>query len=196
MKKIRFISILLLFACLFLVSCKTKENEELVNPNIDPTSKIGVIYFSCSSHTKNVALAIASYYNVEPLEIIPSKAYTTNDLNYNNSSSRVALENSDDSARPKIKNTFNIDNFDTIFLGYPIWYGKAPKIIYTFVESYALKNKTIIPFCTSASSPIGSSAKNLESLNGGIWLKGKRFGQSFNQNEVTQFLDSLKTKKS
>ena len=90
---------------------------------------------------------------------MPETPYTSDDLNYSDSSTRATREQNDDSARPAISGyVVNIEQYDVVFLGYPIWWGQAPKIMYTFVESYNLSGKTIVPFCTSGSSPVGSSA--------------------------------------
>lgn len=147
-----------------------------------------VVYFSCTGNTESIAKTIAEVSNSDIFEIIPTVPYTNDDLNYNNDNSRTSIEQNDSSARPEISVTFeNIQDYDTIYLGYPIWWGQAPKIMYTFIESYDFTNKTIIPFCTSASSSIGSSATNLKkSCNGdAIWLDGKRFKGSENTTDIS-----------
>ena len=87
----------------------------------------------------------------------------------------------------------NMDDYEIVFIGYPIWHGQAPKIIYTFIESYDFSDKIIVPFCTSGSSPIGSSASNLHSLASGgtTWLDGMRFSGNASKLDVTKWIDSL-----
>lgn len=99
----------------------------------------------------------------------------------------------DASARPAISGSIsNMEQYDVIFLGYPIWWGQAPKIIYTFLESYDLGGKTIVPFCTSGSSGIGSSASNLHSLaSSATWLNGQRFSGGASRSTVESWVNGL-----
>lgn len=164
------------------------------NPSINnPTTRtFKVIYFSCTNNTKKVATKIAEYLDCDIEEIIPLEPYTDEDLTYQNNSSRATIEQRDPLARPQIKNTINIDDVNTIFLGYPIWWGGLPKIIYTFLESYNLENYTIIPFCTSGSTSISSSIneiKNLAKL--AEVLDGKRFTSNVTTTEIKNFIDNL-----
>ena len=125
--------------------------------------------------------------------IMPETPYTTADLNYGDDSSRTTREQNDPSARPAISGAVeNMADYDVIFLGYPIWWGQAPKILYTFVESYDLSGKTIIPFCTSGSSGIGSSAENLSAgAAGAVWLPGHRFSAGASRDTVVSWLQGL-----
>jgi len=167
--------------------------DVIVEPTPTPnTSKILVAYFSCTNTTENVANYIADMTNADEHEILAAVPYTEEDLKYY-TDCRADKEQADASARPAIANSIsNLEQYDTIFLGYPIWHGQAPKIIYTFLESYDFSGKTIIPFCTSHSSGIGSSDTNLHSLaNSAEWISGKRFGGSASQTEISQWVDSL-----
>lgn len=122
-----------------------------------------VVYFSCTGYTKKMANTIKDKLNLDIFEIVPKTLYTEEDLNWMNKESRSSIEMSDMNSRPEILNKIdNIDEYDTIFIGYPIWWGKAPTIINTFLESYNLENKTIIPFATYHSSGIGESDKYLK----------------------------------
>ena len=143
----------------------------------DGPSDILVAYFSCTNHTAQIAEAIAEATGATLYRILPEIPYTAADLNYSDSSTRATAEQSDPNARPGISDALeNMADYDVIFLGYPIWWGQAPKIMYTFVEAYDLSGKTIIPFCTSGSSPIGSSATNLsKSAPNAEWKEGRRF---------------------
>jgi len=163
----------------------------------DDETKILVAYFSATNTTKCVAQYIADAQDANLYEIIPAIPYTSADLNYNNSSSRTSLEINDPSARPEISGSVdNMEDYDIVFLGYPILWGQAPRIISTFLESYDFNGKTIVPFCTSASSGIGSSARNLHSLtDGASWLDGQRFSGSASQSTVQTWVNGLNLKK-
>ena len=119
--------------------------------------------------------------------------YTSEDLNYSNSDCRANQEQNDPTTRPAISGSVeNMEDYEVIFLGYPIWWGDAPKIISTFLETYDFDGKTIVPFCTSGSSSIGSSADDLDALTqGAAWLEGQRFSGSASQGTVSQWVDSL-----
>ncbi len=150
-----------------------------------------VAYFSVTNNTKKLAQYAKSHLDSDIFDIVPEVAYTSEDINYNDSNSRANKEQNDDQARPKIKYKIeDISKYDTIVLGYPIWWGQAPKIMYTFVESYNLEGKTILPFCTSGSSPIGSSATNLaKSASKANWLEGMRFSASTSEETFNNWLD-------
>lgn len=175
----------------------TKENTQEKIPQSSSGDSNGkstlVVYFSATGTTKNVAEVIAEYIDADIYEIIPEEAYTESDLNYSNSNSRTTIEQNDDSARPKISNLpESIRQYDTIILGYPIWHGQASRIISTFLEAYDFGGKTIIPFCTSHSSGIGSSDANLYSLaSGAEWISGMRFAGDASKESITEWIDSL-----
>lgn len=170
--------------------CSNNNNSSSSNEN---KNHISVSYFSITGYTEIVANTIANYLNADSFEIIAKDPYEDEDLQYNDTC-RSAVEQNDDSARPEILNSVtNISNYDVIFLGYPIWYSKAPRIIYTFLESYDFSNKTIIPFCTSDNSPIGETATNLYSLTTGAqWNEGKRFSHEDNEEYILNWVNSLK----
>ena len=156
-------------------------------------SRTLVAYFSATNNTENIANHIAAIRSADLYEIVPETPYTSADLNYNDNSSRANQEQNDPAARPAISgNVENMAQYDVIFLGYPIWHGQAPRIISTFLESYDLTGKTIVPFCTSGSSPIGSSARNLQSLaSGAAWLEGQRFSGSASRDTVASWVNGL-----
>ena len=159
----------------------------------DDGSKVLVAYFSCTGSTEKIADHIASALGVTPYRITPETPYTSADLNYNDSSTRATREQNDPIARPAISGTVeNMTDYDVIFLGYPIWWGQAPKIMYTFVESHNLSGKTIVPFCTSGSSGIGSSATNLSaSAPSATWLAGNRFSGGASRDSVVSWINGL-----
>lgn len=152
-----------------------------------------VVYFSATGNTQGIAEMIAELTGAELYEIQPQEPYTDEDLDYGNSESRTSIEADDPSARPQIAEELpDLSGVTTLYIGYPIWHGQAPKILYTFVEGCDLDGITIVPFCTSASSGIGSSAENLaEAAGAGTWLDGERFSASASEDEVAQWLEEL-----
>lgn len=156
-------------------------------------TKVLVAYFSATGTTEGVAEHIANGLNADIYEIVPEEPYTDADLNYNDNNSRTTIEMNDPSARPAISGSVdNMDQYDIVFLGYPIWWGEAPRIVSTFMESYDFSGKTIVPFCTSGGSGVGSSATNLEQLTSGAnWLEGRRLNGRDSQNTVMEWVNSL-----
>ena len=126
-------------------------------------------------------------------EIVPEEPYTEADLNYNDDNSRSTIEMNDPSARPAISGSVeNMEQYDIVFIGYPIWWGEAPRIVSTFMESYDFSGKTIVPFCTSGGSGIGSSDSNLEQLTSGAdWLDGRRLNGSDSEETVMEWVNGL-----
>jgi len=160
----------------------------------DKTGGTLVAYFSCTGNTKGVAETIAEITGGTLYEITPAQPYTDADLNYNDNSSRSTKEQNDKSARPEISGTVeNWDQYNTVFLGYPIWWGEEPRILDTFAESNDFTGKTVIPFCTSGGSGIGSSGKNLSGLSSGSgkWLEGKRFNNGVSAKDISDWLSKL-----
>ena len=152
-----------------------------------------VAYFSVTNNTKAVAEKLADGLGADIYEITPEEPYTDADIDYSDDNSRTAIEMNDPDARPAIAGTVeNMDQYQVLFIGYPIWWGDAPRIISTFMESYDFSGKTIIPFCTSGGSGISSSAANLEELTSGAnWLEGKRLNGSDSQDTIMEWADSL-----
>ena len=137
--------------------------------------KVLVAYFSVTNNTKAAAQDIAKASGGKLYRIKPAQAYTKKDINYNNDNCRANREQRDASARPAVKGKVkNIRKYGVIFIGYPIWHGKEPKVIKTFLESYNLKGEKIVPFCTSGGSGISGSMKGIrESAKGAKVKKGK-----------------------
>ncbi len=155
--------------------------------------KILVAYFSCTGTTEDIAEIIAEETGGALHKILPAVPYTEEDLDYY-SGGRADREQADPNARPAVANSVeNMKDYEIIFLGYPIWHGQAPKILYTFLESYDFSQKTIVPFCTSHSSGIGSSEDNLHALaEDAEWLEGRRFSGDENVQTIQQWLEELK----
>lgn len=163
-------------------------------PNTPSTGgKVLIAYFSATNNTEGIANHLDTILDADLYEITPEQPYTSADLNYGDNSSRSSREMNDPGARPAISGSVDhMEQYDVIFLGYPIWHGQAPKIISTFLESYDLSGKTIVPFCTSASSGLGSSAANLHSLaSSATWLDGQRFSGSASRSTVESWVNGL-----
>ena len=210
MKKIKIQLCTLLMAMFSLsacASCSTEREEPMENgsekneqestPDQKPQTPsddndVLVAYFSCTNTTKAVAEDIASITGGTLFRIEPEQTYSSADLNYN-SDCRANREQNDPRSRPAIKHQIkDLDKYGIVFIGYPIWWGEAPRIISTFLESGDFKGKTIIPFCTSHSSGIGSSDANLHSLvSEADWKPGKRFSSGTNKKEIENWVESL-----
>ncbi|RNL42185.1 flavodoxin [Slackia equolifaciens] len=145
----------------------------------DSSGRILVAYFSASGNTEGIAQAIADELGADVFFIEPTDPYTEEDLGYNNSDSRTSRERDDPNRSIELERIVpdGFDSYDTVFLGYPIWWGNASWVMDNFVSGNDFTGKTVIPFCTSGSSPIGSSAEDLAAMAGtGEWLEGRRFG--------------------
>ena len=156
-------------------------------------TKTLVVYFSCTGTTELVAEYVTEILGADSYEIIPENPYTEADLAYY-TNGRADQEQSDPNVRPAISGGVeNMDEYDTIILGYPIWHGQAPRIISTFLESYDFSGKVIIPFCTSHSSGIGSSASNLHILcsESAVWRDGKRFESGVSKESVQNWIGEI-----
>jgi len=155
--------------------------------------KILVAYFSCTGTTESLAGYAADILGADVYEIVPEEPYTDADLAYY-TGGRADQEQDDPDVRPAISGSVeNMDGYDTIILGYPIWHGQAPRIISTFLESYDFSGKTIVPFCTSHSSGVGSSADNLHSLcaDNTEWKEGVRFGGGTKKDTIEEWLTDV-----
>ena len=159
------------------------------------TGKTLVVYYSATGNTAQVAEYIADITGGDLFELEPAEPYTSDDLDWTNDNSRVSQEYYDESLRDVelVADTVdNWDSYDTIFIGYPIWWGIAAWPVDGFVEANDFTGKTVIPFCTSASSGIGESGELLAELAGtGDWQEGMRFRSSVSESDVQEWLDSL-----
>ncbi|MDO5351222.1 MAG: flavodoxin [Succinatimonas sp.] len=157
------------------------------------TEKSLVAYFSYSGTTQTFANDIAKLTLSDIYRIEAEVPYTQEDLNVKNKNSRAYLEQNNADARPAIANPLpNLDKYQVIYLGYPIWLGKAPKVVYSFVEKYNLKGKTVIPFCTSHMTGMGDSAEFLKALvPEAIWKTGQGFTADDDEIKVKTFLDKV-----
>ena len=167
------------------------ETAETSEETVD--KKILVAYFSATGTTKGVAEKIAKLTGADLYEIVPQEPYITEDLNYNNSTSRSTSEQNDKSARPEIgSEDVSMEEYSRVYLGFPIWWGEEPRILDSFVEKYSFEGITAIPFCTSGGSGIGRSGPNMEELAGsGEWLEGKRFNGNVSEDDLQSWIDGL-----
>ena len=190
--------VLLIFA--FLTACGTAKPDENVSSDEtttelskkeEQTEKSGVIvvFFSCTGNTKPIAECIRDELNADIYEIKAKVPYTDDDIRYD-ADTRAYKEQHDPSARPEIDGELpDLSGYDTVYIGYPIWHGEAPRIVYTFLEGVDMSGKTIVPFCTSAESPVGSSAENLHPLApDAIWRDGTRFAIGATKEEIADWL--------
>lgn len=172
------------------VSQSSQNNENQTEPN-----KTLVVYYSATGSTKAVAEAIADTAKADLFEITPSEPYTSEDLDWTNDSSRVNAEHNDEKKRDiKLVQTTpdNWEQYDTVFVGYPIWWGIAAWPVNNFIKVNDFADKTVIPFCTSSSSEIGQSGELLaEMTDGGKWLDGARFASGVSSAEVADWVKSL-----
>lgn len=156
-------------------------------------SRILVAYFSATGNTEGAAQKLAEGLGADLYEIVPEIPYTSEDLNYSDSNSRSSVEMNDPDARPGISGAVeNMEQYDVVLLGYPIWWGEAPRIMNTFIESYDFSGKTLAAFCTSASSGFGRSDSALrEAADSSAWLDGIRFSSSASAEEILEWANGL-----
>ena len=158
-------------------------------------SKTLVIYYSAQGHTKKIAEQIADNLNADLFEITPKQKYTEEDLDWTNPSSRATREHADPTLRDvelTITDIPNWSDYDTVLIGYPIWWGISAWPVNSFIKAQDFSGKTVIPFCVSHSSELGESAKLLQAdSNGGNWQDGHRFYQDATPSDIKSWTDSL-----
>lgn len=177
---------------------KTTQKKKTTSVRTDDKDKTKVLvaYYSATGNTKDVAETIASTTGGDLFELEPTEPYSDEDLDWTDDDSRVSKENKDTSLRDVELNYNTVDDwdsYDTIFIGYPIWWGIAAWPVNSFVQLNDFKGKTVIPFCTSTSSGIGDSGTLLEKQAGsGNWQKGERFSSGVSSSDVEKWVKSLK----
>lgn len=196
--------ILLFPLCLFLlfsfVACGTSENagssgEEAAPAPEESGNQTLIVYYSATGNTEKAAEIIASATGGELFELTPAEPYTAEDLNWNDENSRVVREYNHPEERKTALTAETVehwDTFETVFIGYPIWWGIAAWPVNTFTEANNFTGKTVIPFCTSSSSELGESGRLLQETAGtGRWFEGKRFSSNPTESEITEWLRTL-----
>ena len=168
------------------------ESEPETQPE---TGKTLVIYYSASGNTARVAKDIAEAAGADLFEIVPTEVYTSEDLNWTNPDSRVSREHDDESLRDVPLTTTEVpdwDSYDTVFIGYPIWWGIAAWPVDTFVKNNDFTGKTVIPFATSSSSGMGQSGSLLADMaSTGEWQEGQRFSSGVSSDDVQSWVNGL-----
>lgn len=194
MKKLKILALIFSVALLF-TSCTNSVEKTAADSSLKSSAtdkKVLVVYYSATGSTKQAAEYIAEFSNGDRFELVPENPYSSEDLDYNDSKSRVSLEHSNEDLRDVPLKSVTPDNFndyDIIFIGYPIWWGEAAWPVNNFVKSNNFSGKTVVPFCTSASSGLSNSGEKLKEMsNSGDWLKGERFSSSPNKSDIDKFV--------
>ncbi len=192
--------VLVLFACLGGQDTANAENADETAVLSDAEtggSSILVAYFSATGHTEAIAQMLSEGMNADLYQIVPEQIYTEEDLDYGDPNSRTSLEMDDPDCRPAIAGSAEdmeeqMEQYDVVLLGYPIWWGEAPRIMSTFMESYDFSGKTVAAFCTSSSSGFGNSDEALkDAAPDANWLDGKRFSSEASAEEVMEWANGL-----
>lgn len=169
-----------------------EESEQQGQPEQDGASRAAVVYFSATGTTAEVAKLIAEETGADIFEIVPEEAYTPEDLNYSDDDCRANREMNDDGARPAISSDLSaVSEYDVVYLGHPIWWGTAPRIIQTFLESCDLSKATVYTFCTSGGSGIEQSLEDLRGLYSDVTIAGGKRFTNASEADVKGWIDSL-----
>lgn len=192
MKKIAFF---IIAVAVVLASCANGEKqteEQTENTNTTKEMKTLVAYFSASGVTKKVATQLAEVAGADLYEIVPEQIYTEADLDWRDSLSRSSVEMKDKTSRPAIaKSELNMDEYDTVYLGFPIWWYTCPTIINTFMEAYNFEGKTVIPFATSGGSTIEQACKDLKAAYPKAnWKEGRLLNEA-SKEQLEEWVKSL-----
>lgn len=174
------------------LSVENQQTEKDADFEQKNEQKVAVVYFSGTGNTREVANVLAKEAEADIFEIIPENMYTADDLNYNDDNCRANQEMNDESARPAIRNDLSaVSEYDVIYLGYPIWWGTAPRIIQTFIESYDISGATVYMFCTSGGSGIEKSISDLQQLYPDVNIvDGKRLNDA-TELDIREWIESL-----
>ncbi|MGM9843511.1 MAG: flavodoxin [Muribaculaceae bacterium] len=184
------IKIILLAVLVFISAAACSQSK---TTKVMDDKKVLVVYFSATGTTKKVAEKLANITNAHICEIVPVQAYTSADLNWHNSQSRSSVEMNNSDSRPEIRAiNVNVQDYDLIFLGYPIWWDLAPRAVNSFIENNDLTGKTVIPFATSGGSGISGSVSALKKSYPAInWKDGRLLNRADDKN-IKSWIDKLK----
>ena len=152
-----------------------------------------VCYFSCTGNTKALAQTTAKALDADIFEIVPEDPYTDADLDWHDSKSRTSKEANDAKSRPSIKTKVDLSKYDTVVLAFPIYWGTAPKIMWTFVEQNDLSGKNVVAICTSGGSGISGAEKDLKAhaSKSAVWKKGERFYANTKEAELKKYFEKI-----
>lgn len=191
-------AVLMMSAALCITACGQGASSGTASSSAassDTANKTLVVYYSATGNTAKVAEVIVNENDMDVFAIMPEQPYSAEDLAWTDENSRVSKEHADPALQDValLQDTpDNWDSYETVIIGYPIWWGQAAYPVASFVKANDFAGKTVIPFCTSASSDIGNSAQNLADLaKGGEWMGGMRFPADVNSDEVRQWIDDL-----
>lgn len=173
------------------VTTENSNNEDIENETI--ASNILVVNFSCTGNTRPIADKVTEMLDADFYEIVPEIPYTVGDINYSVDDCRANREQNDETARPEIAGEkLDISAYDTVIISFPIWWGKEPRIIDTFMETYDFTGKTITCFCTSGGSGIGTAESNLHACaKEATWLEGIRFESGVSDSDIEAWLSNI-----
>jgi flavodoxin len=149
--------------------------------------EVAVVYYSATGNTRKLATTAAKALKADLIEIKPAQPYTDADLDYNNPESRVSKEHKDSKIRPAVANQTDLSKYKAVVVAYPIWWGEAPAVVYTFVENANLSGKNVGAICTAYSSQIGDSGENVAKAAGAKYVGGQRFSPSASEEEIQKF---------
>lgn len=196
MKKIYLYFIIIIILILISLGVYLIINNKQESDSTDKTYL--VVYYSATGNTEKVAQKIAEKLNADIFEIVPSDDYTSDDLDWNNSDSRVSKEHADQSLRDVSLETTKVNDwkkYDTVLIGYPIWWGEAAWPVNTFIKNNDFTNKDIYTFCTSESSRIDDSTDLLKAMNDtGNWVSGIRFSEDPSDDDIQEFINPILNK--
>ena len=184
--------IILIIICLLLSITSCKKNDRVNESNFNKKKdNVVVIYFSVTENTEKVANDISEIGGFDIIRIYPNEGYTSFDIDYNDKESRVIKEKNDKKIRPEMASEILLDKYDTIYLGYPIWFDDAPNIIYTFLDTHDLTNKNIYLFSTSKESDITNSSNNIIAYNNKLNIKGSMgFNSSSSYDDIKRWVNA------
>ena len=189
-------SLIIIAASLIVAACANSESKtenQSENQNETKEMKTLVAYFSASGVTRQVATRLAEVANADLYEIVPEQLYTDADLNWRDSLSRSSVEMKDKTSRPAIKKTeLKIDDYATIYVGFPIWWYTCPTIINTFMEAYDFAGKTVIPFATSGGSTIEQACNDLKAAYPKANWKEGRLLNDASKEDLEKWIKNLK----
>lgn len=155
-------------------------------------SKKLVAFFSASGVTKKLAGELAALEQADLFEIVPEALYTAADLDYTKKTSRSSVEMGDTGCRPAIVGKVeNMEQYDVVFLGFPVWWGREPSVVDTFLDGYSFAGKKIIPFCTSGGSGIEGASQRIAELTGASVDRGLRLGGNYSEADLKLWTDGL-----
>lgn len=157
----------IVFICLLMIltGCSNKQNEDVINNDDISSKKVLIVYFSATGNTKTAAEKISEKIQADLYEIVPEDPYSSDDLNYSDDNCRANQEMNDPDCRPEISgDIIDVTDYDVIMIGYPIWWSTMPRIINTFLDTYDLSGKIIMPFCTSGGSSINQSVNEIRAI--------------------------------